>query len=86
MLLIALTGIGASRNCKSMCCSLDETRSGFIWLLRRRWDMTTIREHARLLLARMEFVGRGAGAAAARRQAAEHDNAARARRAACARF
>ncbi len=43
------------------------------WLLRRRWGLTALRENARLKLDRLEFVGRGATAAARRRrvQAAE---------------
>ena len=59
-----------------------EARAALIWLLRRRWGLTAVRENARLLLARLEHVGRGAAAAAERRVAA-CDDAARARRAAC---
>ena len=41
------------------------------WMLRRRWAMTAVRQAARLKLARLEYVGRGAVAAAARRARAE---------------
>ena len=36
-------------------------------MLRRRWALTALRENARLKLERLEFVGRGTAAAAARR-------------------
>ena len=48
------------------------------WTLRRRWGMTAWRSAARLLLDRLEYVGRGAEAARARRVvASEHAVAAR---------
>ena len=37
------------------------------WLLRRRWGMTAWRANARLLLDRLEYVGRGAVQANSRR-------------------
>ena len=49
-------------------------------MLRRRWALTALRENARLTLERLEFVGRGAAAAAQRRGAAAAVAAARARR------
>ena len=61
-----------------------EARGVLVWLLRRRWGICAFRENARLLLARLELVGPGAVAAAARREAANGDVAHRARRAACA--
>eukprot|EP00973_Karenia_brevis_P022245 3060677-Karenia_brevis.AAC.1 len=50
------------------------------WLLRRRWAMTAWRKAARLLLDRLQYVGRGAVCASARRDAAS-EAAAAARRA-----
>ena len=55
----------------------DEARAALTSMLRRRWAMTALRENARLLLSRLQFVGRGADDAA-------QDPAASARRAACA--
>ena len=52
------------------------------WMLRRRWGMTALRENARLKLERLEFVGRGAQAAADRRSLASAASAARSRAAA----
>ena len=49
------------------------------WLLRRRWGLTALRENARLKLSRMESVGRGAHAAAVRREHAGAAQAARVR-------
>ena len=49
------------------------------WILRRRWGMAAWRSAARLLLDRLEFVGRGAVAALSRRAAAS-ERAAAARR------
>ena len=51
------------------------------WLLRRRWGLAAWRANAQLLLDRLEFVGRGAVQAHARRAAAS-ERAAAARRAA----
>ena len=62
----------------------ERARSALVWMLRRRWGLTAVRENARLLLDRLAFVGRGAGCAAARRAAAMGDSQAHARRAACA--
>ena len=60
-----------------------EARGVLVWMLRRRWGMTALRENARLLLTRLGQVERGAAAAMTRREAAVEDAAARARRAAC---
>ena len=51
--------------------SPEEAQGPLAWLLRRRWAMTAVRENARLLLARLEHVGRGADRAAARRAVAD---------------
>ena len=61
----------------------EEAIGPLAWLLRRRWAMTVMRENARLLLARLEYVGRGAVPALQRRQAAAEGVAARNRRSAC---
>jgi hypothetical protein len=61
----------------------DEARAALTSMLRRRWAMTAVRENARLLLARLRFVGWHAGQALQRRSHAAEDAAARARRAAC---
>ena len=50
-------------------------------MLRRRWAMTALCENARLKLERLEYVGRGAPAAIARRATAA--GTVLARRAAC---
>ena len=52
--------------------------------IEERWGVTAVRENARLLLDRLSLVGQGSLQAAARRQDAVSDAAARARRAACA--
>ena len=84
-LVSALADVGMHRHYKSMRMKGPlEARSVLVWMLRRRWGMTALRENAHLLLARLEYVGRGAMAAAARRDAASGDAAVRARRAACA--
>ena len=83
-LLSALATSGAQRHFRRMGAATPAEAHGALgWLLRRRWSMTAVRENARLLLARLEFVGRGAGAAAARRQVAADGTAARARRESC---
>ena len=46
------------------------------WCLRRRWDITAWRSAARFLLDRLEYVGRGAVCAQARRFAASERAAA----------
>ena len=51
-------------------------------MLRRRWGMAALRENARLKLERLEYVGRGAHAAAERRGTASAASAARSRAAA----
>jgi len=57
-------------------------RGALAWLLRWRWALTAVRDVPRLTLARLEYVGCAALAAAERRAAAQGE-AARARRAAC---
>ena len=80
-----LAHVGSRRHWRSMQArSADEAQGALAWMLRRRWALTALRENARLKLERLEFVGRGAAAAAARRLNAAVGNEARARRAACA--
>ena len=82
-LLSALAGAGAERHWRRMGVpSPTEARGSLAWMLRRRWALTAVREHARLVLARLEYVGRGAGRAAGRRAEAEF-GAAAARRQSC---
>ena len=84
-LIGVLAGIGARRHWRAMRApGPDEAKGALAWLLRRRWALTALRENARLKLERMEFVGRGAVAAASRRATAATGEEARARRAACA--
>ena len=60
-LLRALVDVGMHRHFRSMRVKdANEARGPLMWLLRRRWGMCTVRESARLLLARLELVGRGA--------------------------
>jgi hypothetical protein len=61
----------------------DEACAALTSMIRRRWAMTAVRENARLLLTRLQFVGRHAGQAVQRRSRAAEDVAAKARRAAC---
>ena len=65
--------------------TLEDAQGTLVWLLRRRWGLTALRGNARLLLARLEYVGSGAVAAASRRSAAAGVGRQRARalRAAC---
>ena len=58
-------------------------KGALAWLLRRRWGMCALRENARLLLARLTYVGRGAAAAVQRRAHASEASLARARVDAC---
>ena len=79
-----LADTGARRHWRAMRAdSAAEAKGALAWLLRRRWALTALRENARLTLERLELVGRGASAAAARRTQAADGAAARARRAAC---
>ena len=81
MLLTVLAACGAERHWRGMRArSSDEARGTLAWMLRRRWALTALRENARLTLERLEFVGRGAAAAAQRRGTAAAVAAARARR------
>ena len=82
-LLSLAASAGAQRHWRSMGCTDDASARGILaWMLRRRWGMTALREHARLKLERLEFVGRGAQAAADRRSLASAASAARSRAAA----
>ena len=58
-------------------------RGALAWMLRRRWGMCALRENARLLLARLTYVGRGAVAAIDRRTNNSEASLARARCDAC---
>lgn len=79
-LLTALAHIGATRHWRGMRCRDAGAAVGVLaWMLRRRWALTVLRENARLKLERLEFVGRGAAAAATRRVAGRAAHAARAR-------
>ena len=78
------TSSGAAKHWRSMhAASPAEAKGGLAWLLRRRWAMTVLRENARLKLERLQFVGRGAVAAAHRRAAPLAASGVAARRAAC---
>ena len=82
-LLSQMARTGAERHWRSMRCSDPVHATGVLaWLLRRRWGLTALRENARLKLDRLEYVGRGAPAAAYRRAHAAEAHAARARAAA----
>ena len=61
------------------CADLESAVGCLAWLLRRRWGLTALRECARLKLERLAFVGRGAAAAAERRQSSIAVRASRAR-------
>ena len=79
-----LAEMGARRHWRAMQLGgAAEAKGPLAWLLRRRWALTALRGAARLKLERLEYVGRGAVAAADRRHDAATDTAARARRAAC---
>ena len=79
-LLTMTAASGATRHWQSMGCTNETAARGSLaWLLRRRWAMTALRENARLKLERLEYVGRGAVAAAERRAVAGSRCAARAR-------
>ena len=79
-LLSQLAKQGASTKWRQMGCSDQESAVGCLaWFLRRRWGLTALRECARLKLERLAFVGRGAVAAAERRQTSIAAQAARAR-------
>ena len=83
MLLSLAASTGAQRHWRSMGSSDDDTARGVLaWMLRRRWGMAALRENARLKLERLEYVGRGAHAAAERRGTASAASAARSRAAA----
>ena len=79
-LLSALAEVGAMRHWRGMRCQdMDSARGALAWLMRRRWAMTALRDFARLKLERLEFVGRGAANAVARRVHNRDFHAARAR-------
>ena len=80
-LISVLAENGSFRHWHAMLApSSLEARDALAWMLRRRWAMTALGENARLNFERMEFVGRGAAAAAARREVGD---GAVARRRAC---
>ena len=69
--------LGATRHRRAMRAQQEgDAKAAICWLLRRRWGVAAVREHARLLLDRLAYVGRGAPAAAGRRQVAEEEAAA----------
>ena len=83
-LLTSLAGVGTVHHYRSMRARDPAGANGaLVWMLRRRWGLAAVRENARLLLGRLDAIGRGAGEAARRRVAAASDTAARSRRAAC---
>ena len=83
ILLAHAASAGAHRHWRSIGCGDDGSARGILaWMLRRRWGMTARRENARLKLERLEYVGRGAQAAADRRSLASATSAARSRAAA----
>ena len=82
-LLGAMARTGAIAHWQRMRCLDPAQAIGILaWMLRRRWGLTALRENARLRLDRLEYVGRGAVAAAVRRQHAQDREAARRRAAA----
>ena len=84
-LLRTLAECGALWHWRSMRAKKSDDAIGVMaWLSRRRWGMTALRENARLLLERLEYVGCGADAAARRRLGAAADVRARVRRSAMA--
>ena len=60
----------------------ESARGALAWLLKRRWAISAVRKCARLALAHLELVGRGA-AAAERRKAAGIEASAQACRVSC---
>ncbi len=86
-LLSLAAATGARRHWQSMGSTDEAAACGTLaWLLRRRWGITALRENARLKLERLEFVGRGAITAMARRAVAASSMAARSRAAAVMSF
>jgi len=82
-LLSVFCRTGAMQHWRHMRVAGPSEAQGILaWMLRRRWGMTALREAARLKLERLQFVGRGAAAAADRRVAFAAPSAA-ARRNAC---
>ena len=78
-LLSLLARQGARAKWRSMGCPDEASAVGCLaWLLRRRWGLTALREHARLKLDRLAYVGQGAASAASRRLRSEMEHAARA--------
>ena len=83
-LLSSLAAAGAQRHYRRMGAqSPEDARGALAWLLKRRWAITAVRENARLILTRLEMVGRGADAAADRRRVQADSEAARARHVSC---
>jgi hypothetical protein len=68
LLLSGAAHTGALRHWTTMGARESNDALGSLaWLLRRRWGMTAWRANARLLLDRLEYVGRGAVRASTRR-------------------
>jgi hypothetical protein len=82
-LLSALSQVGSRRHWRSMdAVEMCGAAGALAWMMRRRWAMIAARENARLTLGRLEYIGRGAYAAARRRASADSSDV-RARRASC---
>ena len=60
-LMETLAQSGAERHWRRMKAKKEEHAHGaLMWLLRRRWGMTALRENARLILERLPYIGAGA--------------------------
>ena len=58
LLLSKIAAAGAKRHWRRMKARKEEEAIGaLVWLLRRRWGMTAVRENARLTLDRLQYVG-----------------------------
>ena len=80
LLLSLASRVGAERHWQTMGARDATLAQGVLaWLLRRRWGMAALRENAHLKLEHLEYVGRGAADAMARRHAAAVSSEARAR-------
>ena len=57
VLLGQLAEAGAERHWRRMKARrIDDAKGALAWLLRRRWGITAVRENARLVLDRLQFV------------------------------
>ena len=75
-LLASITAAGATAHSIQMqATSAAEARGALAWMLKRRWGVLAARENARLILARLCLVGRGALQASRRRAEAEGEEA-----------